>query len=157
MPRMNPPSFPRKTLLLVGLGTLIGYIVVFSWMENQRRKNGPWEITFTEVDHTPALLINQAKLGLTNIALVFPNTTAPTNLPQTVRFQHGQVAPMDLPFGKCIFLDTLFLPGTVVCEVFGHEIQLLPRTLTLNRREHPWAAGEKILLTNRPPATLPSH
>lgn len=142
---------------LVALVTLLVYVAVFSWVENKRRKNGPWEITFAQVDNSPALLVNHAKLGLTNITIVFPNAPAPTNELKTVRFRHGQIAPFDLPFGKCIFLDTLYLPGTVTCEVFGHEIQILPRTMTIDRVERPWQAGEKILLTNLPSATLPAN
>ena len=143
--------------LSVGFVTLIVYVAMFSWVENKRRKSGPWEITFTQVDNSPALLINHEKLGLTNITVTFPDATTPTNQTQTVRFQHGQIAPFDLPFGRCIFLDTLYLPGTVTCEVFGHEIQILPRTMTIDRVERPWLPGEKILLTNRPSATLPAH
>jgi len=149
-----PVSLPFKTFAIVGLVTLIVYITVFSLVESNRRKDGPWELTFTQVDNSPALHINHTKLNLTNITILFAAAIAPTNLPQTIRFQHGQIAPLDLPFGKCIFLDTLYLPGTVTCEIFGHEIQLLPRTLTIDRVEHPWQAGEKILLTNRISATL---
>ncbi len=140
----------------VGLVTLIVYFLVFSWVENRRRTNSPWQLTFTQVDQSPALLIDQPELGLTNITILFAGAAVPTNLPQTVRFEHGQVAPLDLPFGQCVFLDTLFQPGTVACEIFGYEIQLLPRTLTIDQVEHPWAASQKILLTNRLSATLPA-
>ena len=151
---MPPQSSPWKTFITVGLVTLVGYIAIFSWMEHNRRKNGPWEITFTTVDNVPALQLSHAKLGLLNVTVVFTGAVTPTNLPQTICFQHGRVAPFDLPMGKCVFLDTLFLPGTVTVQVFGHEIQMLPRTLSLDRVEHPWLSGEKILLTNSAPATL---
>ena len=88
------------------------------------------------------------------MTIVFSGSVAPTNLPQTIRFPHGRVAPFDLPMGKCVFLDTLYLPGTVTVQVLGHEIQMMPRTLSLDRVEHPWLSGEKILLTNSAPATL---
>ena len=143
--------------LSVGLVTLIVYVTIFSWVENKRRKSGPWEITFTQLNNSPALLINHARLGLTNITIVFPDDVLPTNELKTISFLHGQTAPFDLPFGKCVFLDTLYLPGTVTCEVFGHEIQILPRTMTIDRVERPWSPGEKILLTNRPSATLPAN
>ncbi len=150
-----PASLPIKTFLSVGFVTLILYVTVFSLVENKRRKNGPWELTFTQTDNAPALTISHPKLGLSNITVVFAAATVPTNLPQTITFQHGQVAPtVELPFGKCLFLDTLYLPGTVTCEMFGHEIQILPRTMTIDRVEHPWQSGEKILLTNRNSATL---
>jgi hypothetical protein len=143
--------------LSVGFVTLIVYIAIFSWVEDKRRKSGPWEITFTQLDNSPALLINHPKLGLNNITIVFPGESLPTNELKTISFPHGQTAPFDLPFGKCVFLDTLYLPGTVTCEVFDHEIQMLPRTMTIDGIEHPWLAGEKILLTNRPSATLPAN
>ncbi len=150
---MPSQSSPWKTFLLVGLATLIGYTVLFSLLENNRHNDGPWEITFTQVNNSPALLVTHVKLGLTNVTLVFPDAVA-TNAPQTLRFEHGRVAPFDLPYGKCVFLDTLYLPGTVTVEVFGHLIQVMPRTMTIDRVEHAWLSGEKILLTNRPPATL---
>ena len=151
---MPSHSSSWKTLFTVGFVTLVGYIAIFSWMEHNRRKNGPWEITFTTVNNSPALLLSHTKLNLTNVTIVFLGSVAPTNLPQTICFQHGRVAPFDLPMGKCVFLDTLYLPGTVTIQAFGHEIQMLPRTLSLDRVEHPWLSGEKILLTNSAPATL---
>lgn len=154
---MAPKTSPWKTILSIGLITLIVYTLVFSWVEKRRRVKGPWEITFTHAESFPALLINHPKLGLTNISIVFTEANSPTNLTQLIKFPHGQEAPFDLPYGKCIFLDTLFLPGTVVCEMFGHEIQVLPRTITIDQVEYAWRSGEKILLTNRPSATLPPH
>jgi hypothetical protein len=150
---MPPQSSPWKTFLLIAIVILIGYIAIFSWVENSRRKSGPWELTFTQVNNSPALLVTHAKLGLTNVIIVFPDVVA-TNATQTIRFEHGRVAPFDLPFGKCVFLDTLYLPGSMAMELFGHQIQLMPRTMLIDRVEHAWLSGEKILLTNRPPATL---
>jgi len=151
---MPAQSSPWKSFLLVGVITLIVYVAVFSWVENNRRKHGPWEITFTEVDNSPALLVNHAQLGLTNITIIFSGVPVTTNSAQTIRFEHGRVAPFDLPFGKCVFLDTLFLPGSVTVEIFDHQIQVLPRTMMIDHVEHAWLPGEKILLTNRPSATL---
>lgn len=148
------PASPLKTVLIIGLVSLGLYIVFFSWMEQRRYKNGPWEVTFTQQDDRPTLLLSHPRFGITNVVIQFVGGALTTNLPQTVRFQHGQVAPLDLPFGKCVFLDTLFLPGTVACELFGHQIQLMPRTLTIDRTARPWTSGEKILLTNRNSATL---
>ncbi len=148
------PSSPLKTVMIIGIVSLVFYVAFFAWMQHRRYRHGPWEVTFTQVDHAPALLINHPKFGITNVSILFPGGGLTTNLPQTIRFQHGQVAPLDLPFGKCVFLDTLFLPGTAACEMFGHQIQLMPRTLTIDHVARPWAAGEKILLTNRNSATL---
>ncbi len=145
-----------KQILLVFLATLLGYVAVFNWIEHRRRKNGPWQMTFTELAGVPAIVVNQPALQFTNITIVFGGATAQTNQPQTVAFEHGRPAPFDLPFGKCVFTDAIFLPGTATCEIFGHEIQLLPRTLTIDRVEHPWRAGEKIFLPNRPTVIVPA-
>lgn len=152
---MKSHSFWRP-ILIAFLVTLLSYVAIFYWIENRRRKNGPWQVTFTEVAGVPAIVVNQPALGFTNITIVFEGVPLQTNPPLTVTFEHGRSAPFDLPFGKCIFADTIFLPGTATCEIFSHEIQLLPRTLTIDRVERPWQPGEKILLTHRPSVTLPA-
>ena len=146
-----------KQIVAVFLCALVGYLAVFYWIEHQRRKEGPWVTTFTAVDGLPAIVVNHPKLQLTNITIAFVDALAPTNLPQTVAFEHGRPAPFDLPFGKCVFIDALYMPGTAVCEIFGHEIQLMPRVLTIDKVERPWRSGEKILLTNQPSVTLPAR
>jgi len=155
---MTKTSSPTlwKPILVVFLITLVSYAVVFHWIEHRRRKNGPWEMTFTEVGGVPAIVVNQPALQLTNITVVFSGAPPHSLRPQTVMFEHGRPAPFELPFGKCIFIDAIFLPGTATCEIFNHEIQLLPRTLTIDHVEHPWRAGEKIFLPHRPSATLPA-
>ncbi|HNT14683.1 MAG TPA: hypothetical protein PKO21_07460 [Verrucomicrobiota bacterium] len=152
----RPASFV-KMLFWVGLASALLYFAGFTWIEHNRYKKGPWEFVFRATNQTPVLEIIQPALGLSNVTLIFLQAPLPSHLPQTVRFQLGQPPPFDLPFGRCVFLDTLFLPGTVVVEAFGHEIQVLPRTLTIDRREQPWKSGEKILLTNRLGATLSSE
>lgn len=146
-----------KQILAVFLCTVLGYLAVFYWIEHQRRKDGPWQATFTTRDGLPTLLVNHPKLGLTNITIQFADAIAPTNLPQTVAFEHGRPAPFDLPFGQCVFVDAIYLPGTAACEIYGHQIQLMPRVLTIDKVERPWRSGEKILLTNQPSATLPAR
>ena len=45
---------------------------------------------------------------------------------------------------------------TVTFDFFGHEIELLPRTLYINRKAHPWISNEAITLsTADKPAALP--
>jgi hypothetical protein len=44
-------------------------------------------------------------------------------------------------------MDTTFLPGTVsFTNIFGHDIELLPRVLIIDRQEHSWKTGERIVL-----------
>jgi hypothetical protein len=144
-----------KQLLAVFVCSVVGYVLVFGWIEHRRRQSGPWQATFTQIDGSPAVIVNQPQLRLTNVSIVFVGASALTNLPQIVTFEHGRPAPFDLPFGQCVFIDALYLPGTAACEMFGHQIQFMPRVLTIDQVERPWQSGEKILLTNRPSATLP--
>ena len=128
---------------------LIGYFVVFNWVERRRFVNGPWRLTFSQTNSTPMLIINQTTLGVANLALVFSGVAITTNVSETVAFGQGRAVPFDLPFGKCVFLDPLFLPGSVACEIYGHQIQIMPRVLTIDGIEHPWTSGETISLTNK--------
>jgi len=73
----------------------------------------------------------------------------------TLAFEQPRQVPYDLPIGRCLFMDTTFLPGTIVMEIFGHEIQLIPRVLTIDRQEQPWKSDAVIALaaqvtTNQP-------
>jgi hypothetical protein len=157
---VNPvPTTPSiwRQFVWVALGIVVAYFVVFQVIEAYRRAGGPWVLTFALVDHSPALTINHDDLDIRGVELVFSGGHSTNPLPQTVRFQHGQVAPLGLPFGRCLFLDTLVLPGRAACEIFGHQIQLLPSALIIDEVRHPWQSGQKFLLTNQTSATLPAH
>ncbi|MSU59578.1 MAG: hypothetical protein EXS35_15665 [Pedosphaera sp.] len=135
-------------IILVFIASLVGYVVVFHWIENRRVVNGPWTVTFTNDAGRPVLELTHAKLGLHHIRISFPDAPAQTNAPQTIEFTQARPVPYPVPYGQCIFQDTLFQPGTVVLQIFGHEIQFMPRVLTIDRVEHPWHSGEVIELSN---------
>jgi hypothetical protein len=124
----------------------LGYLVLFHLIEGRRVAKGPWQVTFTVHAGAPTLRVNQPALGIRDVQLVFTAAQVATNLLQTFEFDQARPVPFELPFGRCVFLDTTFLPGTVVLEAFGHEIQLLPRVLTINRVEQPWRSGARIEL-----------
>jgi len=63
-----------------------------------------------------------------------------------LRFNEAKPVPYEVPFGKCVFMDTTFLPGTLAFEFFGHELELLPRALMVDHQEHPWVSGRPITL-----------
>ena len=44
------------------------------------------------------------------------------------------------------------LPGVITLDLFGHEIELLPRVLIVNKKEVPWQSGLSLVLspTNKP-------
>ncbi len=133
-----------KAILLVGLVSVIGYFPLFHWIERQRTIKGPWTVDFADAGGKASLVINQPKLGITNITLVVPSITAGTNGGRRIEFSVASPVPYQIPYGRCVFQDTIFLPGTIVVEIGGHEIQLLPRVLTIDKQERAWRNGEQI-------------
>lgn len=141
---------------------LLGYIVLYATDVRLRERRGPWEATFqVETDGTPAVVLRHDTLGIQDVRVRFVGEHVDTNtppLPATVRFDQPS-APV--PFGKTAFDDLMYLPGTVVLQCFGHEVQMLPRTLYLNRRGVDWSSGKTFdlqasgkLPTLDPPAKL---
>ena len=142
------PERPFKPLLLVFTAALLVYCVAYLGIEHRRTRKGPWQVTFTTNQSGAAtLIVSQPALAITNFKVVFPDSSSPTNVPVDVRFNRALPVPYDLPFGQCIFQDTTFLPGTIVLNAFGHEIQLIPRTLTIDHRELAWESGATISVT----------
>ena len=145
-----------KPLVIGALLAVILYVVGYSGIEHRRTRKGPWHVTFTrDASGTPALLVNQPTLGITNVQFTFPGATSTDAAPVTLAFEQPRQVPYDLPIGRCLFMDTTFLPGTIVMEIFGHEIQLIPRVLTIDRQEQPWKSDAVIALaaqvtTNQP-------
>jgi hypothetical protein len=78
--------------------------------------------------------------------IVFSNAPIATNTATVTAFERPRPVPFDVPYGRCIFMDTTFLPGTIVFEMFGHEVQLIPRVLTIDKQEQPWRGNEVISL-----------
>ena len=110
-------------------------------MEHLRTRNGPWQVTFASGGGTnaPALIINEPKLNVINCRIDFPARTAPpTNV--TVVFNQAREVPFDVPFGRCIALDATSEPGTVTLTLFGHEIELLSRALTVDKKDYDWGS-----------------
>ena len=145
--------------------TLVIYFAGFYGMEHLRDRKGPWQVNFdATATHGPTMTIHQLGLGIDGFRVVFED--AGTN-----GLTSGELAfddpgrnkqPMDrtpessqelkqrafeVPFGECIYQDLMFLPGVVTMNLLGHEIELMPRTLVIDKKEIPWS----------PPATgLPS-
>jgi hypothetical protein len=139
---------PARHFIIPFLIAVAIYAISYSWIEHRRARNGPWSVAFTNAPAgMPEIVINQAKIGVTNVQIVFPGETmAPTNTQRTILFGQARAVPFDVPFGKCVFMDPTFLPGTLTFRLFGHEIELLPRVLMLDHHEHPWKNGEIISL-----------
>jgi len=142
---------PAKHFIIPLLIALVIYGVSYSWIEDRRARKGPWVVAFTNsAGGAPAILINQPKVGVTNVQLIFSGELMPpTNMPAPLSLGEPRTVPFDVPFGKCIFMDPTFLPGTITFGLFGHEIELLPRVLMIDHQEHPWRSGELIQLPAR--------
>jgi hypothetical protein len=120
---------------------MVVYVIFYTGIEHRRTRNGPWQVTFTnDVSGVPELIVNQPKLGLANVQITFPGETNANSTNILMVLDTPQPVPYDIPFGKCVFMDTTFLPGTIVFDLFGHEIQLIPRVLRIDRKEIPWGS-----------------
>lgn len=139
---------PLKQFAAVFLVALVVYAAAYKWIEHRRHFRGPWEITFTtDPDGHPTLTVNQPAHGITNVQIILAEETAAlTNAPVRLTITDPRETPLAVPFGKLKFMDVTFLPGTLTFELHGHEIELLPRTLYLNRKETPWSPNAKFQL-----------
>ena len=147
------PEGLAKHFLLAFLLALVGYVVCYHVIEHQRTRLGPWQVSFTTASgELPAIVIKHAKLGITNVQIRFAGeTTAATNHFVTLTFDQPRPVPYEVSFGKCSFMDTTFLPGTVVLQLFEHEVELLPRVLVIDAQEHAWQP--EYALTLQPTAS----
>jgi hypothetical protein len=158
---------PARHFIVAFIIALLGYMLVYHFIENRRTRKGPWQVTFTNTPSgAPAIVITQPALGISNVQIQFPNGGITNHdlpitgyqLPVTnhLLFNQPRPVPFDVPFGKCVFMDTTFQPGTLTFQFFGHEIELLPRVLVLDRQEHPWKSGQIIALNVLSPTKAPS-
>ena len=132
------PAVTPKSLALLFPVVLVFYLMVFYGIEHLRHRKGPWEVDFQETDDgTPTLVVSQPALGLSRMKILFHHENA-GNAAGHVAFDR---VLQPVPFGKVIYEDLTFLPGVVTFDLFGHEIELLPRVLIANKREIPWCSG----------------
>ena len=153
---------PVKHFVLAFMLALVGYAAIYQGIERWRARKGPWRVTFAHSSaHAPVTTIDQSALAITNVQIIFtvdkvPTTNALGAFPTettTLLFTQPRPVPYEVPFGQCVFLDLSSLPGTVTFELFGHEIQLLPRVLIIDRQEYPWRPDATITLHPAPATT----
>jgi hypothetical protein len=142
-------GFTTKSLMVFFVGVLAVYLGVFEGIEFLRHRKGAWVIDFTfGPDNTPGLNISQAHLGLTNVQVVLRGEPV-TNGSAHVVFDKVK---RPIPFGRLLYEDLTFLPGVLTFDLYGHEVELFPRTLVADRREIPWRSDSIVELwpTNKP-------
>ncbi len=155
-PRPVPaPTSSWRIFAIPAVLALLGYVLLYGCDARLRDRRGPWAVTFRlEADGSPAVRIDQPALGISNVVVRFrgeimgagasATNLPPASLPATVRFDVPRQA---VPFGRLAFDDLMYLPGTVVLQCFGHEVQMLPRTLYLNRAARGWSNDAVFELT----------
>lgn len=135
-----------KHVALAFLMAVILYAVSYGCDRHLRLRRGPWQVTFTaETNGTPAIIIRQEKLGVAEFKIIFAGEQVPAGFrPATVAFDTPAKTP---PFGQWVFDDLMWLPGTVTMNLFGHGVELLPRTLKADQREIPWQPRATLTIT----------
>ena len=141
---MKSDNLLRHLWIPFGIAIIV-YIIAYTWIEHRRERKGPWVVHFTNsAAGAPALVVTETNLGIANLQITFSGETNASETNALMVFAQPKEWPYDVPFGKCLFMDTTFLPGTIVFDLFGHEVQLIPRVLTIDKKEIPWRSGEMI-------------
>jgi hypothetical protein len=141
-------KLPRHLAIGFAMALAI-YAGFFTCDQRLRHRKGPWQVTFgTNAAGQASIRVNQPALQITNVQIVFQGETA-TNGGQIIFNKPQQT----IPFGKVKFDDLTYLPGSVAFDFFGHEVELLPRTLYLNKKEFEWNSGATFEL--KPEEKLP--
>jgi hypothetical protein len=134
----------RRTALVVFALAAVFYAAAFWGIEHLRVVQGPWEIAFlSDAGGRPALQITQRTLHISEKLVFADDKLARPNLAEWIKFSQPAT---NLPFGEMLMQDALFLPGTVTMRVFGHQVEVLPRTLIVDRAERGWQAGAEIVV-----------
>ncbi|MEP6662646.1 MAG: hypothetical protein ABJC04_03180 [Verrucomicrobiota bacterium] len=135
-----------KSLIALFASVLAIYFVVFGLIQHQRTFRGPWNVTFsTDAEGIPKLLVEHIHLQISE-QIFFPEMKMDvTNLSQKMVFDDP--TKTNAPFGEIVFQDLTFLPGTVTFNFSGHEVELLPRRLSVDKKEYLWKKGDVISVT----------
>jgi hypothetical protein len=140
--RMDSSDNLRRHLLIGFVLALVVYAGFFAFDQKLRKRKGAWEVSFqsSPAGH-PGLVINQPTLHITNVHIVFLAETLTNSEITSMKRIVFDRPQQPIPFGKTKFEDLTYLPGSVAFDLFGHEVELLPRTLYLNKKEYLWRSG----------------
>lgn len=143
--------FPLRPVLLFFLTLVPAYLLVFWGTEYVRGKDGPWRLVFSsDAAGVPSLLVEHPGILAGGMELKFSEEKVEPG--QRVEcLLDKPIKP--LPWGKRISEDLTFLPGTLAIDAFGHEVEIAPRILVVNRKEIPW--GSQMHLVVNPADKLP--
>lgn len=135
-----------KPILITFALAIALYVVGFAWIQHRRETKGPWVVEFrTDVQGVPSIVVSQETLNIRNQVITFPDQQlAERNLSQTVRF-NGPTT--NAPFGEVAFQDPTFLPGTVAFNFWSHGVELMPRTMIIDKEEVRWNTRTNIIVS----------
>ena len=123
---------------------VVFYVAAFGWIEHRRVAKGPWVIEFvSDAGGRPTLQISQRQLEISE-ELNFPDDRV--GRPNVAEQVVSSEARTNLPFGEMLMQDALYLPGTVTMRVCGHQVEVLPRTLIVDKKEHAWRTGQVLVV-----------
>ena len=133
------------------------YLALFYGTEYLNHRRGAWEVQFMSDEMgNGSIVIDEPKLKISSVEIIFTSEkVSPTNLSQKVVFERPfTTLPAPMPIGEVIYEDLRSLPGVVTFNFFGHEIELLPRVLIVNKKEIPWKSEMVLELS---PAEKPAQ
>ncbi|MEY4387732.1 MAG: hypothetical protein RLY20_3015 [Verrucomicrobiota bacterium] len=137
-------------LAAVFVVTLAGYLAVYHFIESQRTRHSPWNVSFAADQQGDVTLeIREQSLQLGPVQIRLP--AAAKNgivLKTNVLFDSPQPFPYPTPIGECVFADLTFLPGTVVLKVGATDIQMLPKSLTIGTNALPWSGTRSLVVVS---------
>ncbi|SRR6266496_530179 len=126
------------------------YMALFYGMEYLNHRKGAWEVQFMSDEMgNCSIVIDEPKLNISSVEIIFAGEKASaTNVSRKMLFERPFTAlPVPMPIGEVIYEDLRSLPGVVTFNFFGHEIELLPRVLIVNKKEIPWKSERVIELS----------
>ena len=134
---------------LFGLAAVLFLLfVVFSQF---RFYSNAWAVTFEVSEGQTSLDIASGKFKGHRLQILFPHPATVQSIPpQTVVFWRKEAAAQ-IPFGKVEFVSPRPSPGRVTLLVLGHEIDLRPQAVYLDRMEYKLDSNRIIRLLPAPP------
>ncbi len=159
LPALTPGAFlgtvrpvsranPKNLILFPLVGAVVLYFGGYFGVEHLRHRKGSWEVDFFTTNQAPAIRITQPHLGISNVVIVLADEPLASDFTSSaMTFVDPRNTPYPAPFGRVIFEDLTFLPGTVTFDFNGHGVELIPRMLILNKRQLDWRSDQTLTLT----------
>jgi hypothetical protein len=134
---MKSPAATWKSVVLTFVLAVIFYMFAWSWMAKRQTGQGPWVVDFgTNAAGGPQIVITQTARGISNVTVRFEGEQLDaTNRTGRIAFKAPRTTT---PFGRVVYDDLMFQPGSVAIDAFGHVVEMVPRGLGLNGKEQPW-------------------